>query len=159
MLIIFGVSGSGKTTIGKLLAKNIDVPFYDADDFHPLSNINKMKQGIALIDEDRLPWLNTLSKKIEEWNNKGEAILSCSALKEKYRNILTGKTKNIKWIFLSGNFKLIQNRIQKRSDHFMTVELLNSQFETLEIPKNIISVNIELTPNEIVKDIMSKIKL
>jgi len=159
MLIIFGVSGSGKTTIGKLLAKNIDAPFYDADDYHPISNINKMKQGIALNDKDRLPWLKTLSKKIEEWNNKGEAILSCSALKEQYRQILTGKTENIKWIFLSGNFELIQNRIQKRSDHFMSVELLNSQFETLEIPDNAISVNIESTPNEIVKEILLKIKL
>lgn len=159
MIIIFGVSGSGKTTIGKLLAKNIDAPFYDADDFHPLSNIYKMKQGIALNDKDRLPWLKTLSKKIEEWNNKREAILSCSALKEKYRKILTGKTKNIKWVFLNGNFELIQNRIQNRSNHFMSAQLLRSQFETLEIHENAISVNIESSPNEIVKEIISKIKL
>ncbi len=159
MIIIFGVSGSGKTTIGKLLSQKINAPFYDADDFHPLSNINKMKQGIALKDADRLPWLKNLSIKIVEWNNKGEAILSCSALKKKYRNILSEKTENIKWIFLNGSFELIQKRMQNRSDHFMSVELLRSQFQTLEIPKNTISVNIESTPNEIVKEIISKIKL
>ena len=159
MIIIIGVSGSGKTTIGKLLSEIVDAPFYDADDFHPLSNINKMKQNIPLNDKDRLPWLATLSQKIEKWNNKGEAILACSALKEKYREILSSTTKNILWVFLKGNFELVQTRIEKRNDHFMSKELLRSQFDALEIPDNAITIDIELAPAEIIKIIMSKIKV
>ncbi|HHE64388.1 MAG TPA: gluconokinase [Bacteroidetes bacterium] len=137
----------------------VDAPFYDADDFHPLSNINKMKQNIPLNDKDRLPWLATLSQKIEKWNNKGEAILACSALKEKYREILSSTTKNILWVFLKGNFELVQTRIEKRNDHFMSKELLRSQYDALEIPDNAITIDIELAPAEIIKIIMSKIKV
>ena len=159
MIIIIGVSGSGKTTIGKILSEEINAPFYDADDFHPLSNVTKMKQGLALNDEDRLPWLTKLSNKIAEWDNKGEAVLACSALKEKYREILSAKTKNIKWIFLKGNFELVQIRIEKRNNHFMPKELLRSQFDALEIPANAIAIDIELAPIEITKIIMSKTKI
>ena len=111
IIIITGVSGSGKTTIGKILSKKIGAYFFDADDYHPLSNINKMAKGIPLSDIDRKPWLDLLSKKIITWEKKYKiSILACSALKESYRVLLNVNPNNIKWIFLTGSFNLIRNR-------------------------------------------------
>lgn len=158
IIILMGVSGSGKTTIGKKLSKNTGMPYFDADDFHPLSNINKLKQGKALNDKDRMPWLSNLAAKIEGWKNEDGIILGCSALKEKYRKILSSKNSNITWVFLSGSFYLIQSRLEKRTDHFMSPSLLKSQFDDLEIPNYGIKVSIELTPKEIVKSILEKLE-
>ena len=159
IIIITGVSGSGKTTIGKILSKKIGAYFFDADDFHSLPNINKMTKGIPLSDIDRKPWLDLLSKKIIAWEKKNKiSILACSALKESYRVILNVNSNNIKWIFLTGSFNLIRNRLNKRNKHFMRSDLLKSQFEILEEPKEALKIEVSLSPNYIVKKIMNYIK-
>lgn len=154
MIIIMGVSGCGKTTIGELLSAETALPFYDADDFHPEENIVKMKTNQSLTDDDRLPWLNSLATKIEEWENNGGAILACSALKQSYRKLLSSKTKNIFWVYLYGSFELIKSRLEQRQNHYMKSDLLRSQFETLEEPEYGLHLNIELPKDVLVNEIL-----
>lgn len=152
-IVVMGVSGSGKTTVGKLLADRLQLPFYDADDFHPKANLQKMKAGQALNDNDRAPWLNLLSDRISIWNKDKGAVLACSALKEKYRLLL--ETDNeLSWVFLNGNMEEIARRIQKRKDHFFDPGLLQSQFDSLEPPSSSLNVDIKLSPREIVDTIL-----
>ena len=156
---IMGVSGSGKTTVGKMLSEKTGIPFFDGDDFHPTANINKMAAGHPLNDEDRQEWLtalNNLAKK--EIDNKG-AIIACSALKKTYRIILKKRLNNCFFIFLNGDFSTIKNRVEARSGHFMPVRLLKSQFEDLEIPKDAIVIDIKNDPAAIVSLIISKTSL
>lgn len=154
-----GVSGSGKTTLGKLLSINTGIPFLDADNFHPQSNIQKMNAGIALNDNDRHPWLENLSIKLSEQEKTDGAILACSALKEAYREILTSKLKTeILWIFLNGDKSMILDRMKNRKDHFMPQSLLDSQFETLQIPSNAINIDIDQSPEQIVEKIQTHIR-
>ncbi|WP_298539375.1 NADP-dependent phosphogluconate dehydrogenase [uncultured Aquimarina sp.] len=156
--ILFGVSGSGKTTIGKKLAKDFNIPFFDADDFHPESNIKKMSDGFPLNDSDREPWLQKLANEINDWNTKRGAVLACSALKQKYRETLKSIDKEyIKWILLDGSFDLIANRMEKRKNHFFKKEMLLSQFETLEKSEEGIIINIDKSSDEIVNEITSKL--
>jgi len=128
-----GVSGSGKTSVGRRLAKVAALPFFDADDFHPQANVDKMASGHPLNDEDRLPWLQVLADRLAEWSQDEGAVLACSALKEKYRQILTAKT-NVHWVYLGGSFELIHGRLQSRSNHYMGAQMLQSQFDALEPP-------------------------
>ncbi len=158
IIILMGVSGCGKTTIGRQLALEQGLPFFDADDFHPKANIKKMKNNLALSDSDRLPWLNTLAEKIFEWENNEGAVLACSALKESYRTILASRHSNILWVFLSGTFEVISERLRKRTSHYMKDTLLQSQFDTLEVPKYGLYVNIENSIDDIIKRISSKLK-
>ncbi len=158
IMVIMGVSGCGKTTIGEKLSEKTSIPFYDADDFHPKENVEKMKNGIPLNSDDRFPWLYLLANKIEEWKNKDGAILACSALKEKYRVILSSKYDAIVWVYLSGSQDLIQSRIEKRYGHFMKSDLLNSQFHDLEIPEYGIHTDISQSPKKIISEIISKLK-
>ncbi len=153
-----GVSGSGKTTVGQQLAERLKLPFYDADDFHPEANIQKMKSGQALNDEDRQPWLERLSELAQkETQNKG-AVITCSALKEKYRIVLNQNIENqAQWVFLDGTFETILERVNKRPGHFMPPELLQSQFDTLERPKNAITFSILVPPNQIVDHILKQV--
>ena len=153
-----GVSGSGKTTVGKQLAKNLDLPYYDADDFHPQSNIDKMKSGSPLNDNDRTPWLIRLAKELSVWEQKKGAVLSCSALKETYRALLMSQSKRVQWVYLSGTFNVIKSRMESRAGHFMTSDLLQSQFDTLEVPDYGIHVAIENTPLQIINTITEKLK-
>lgn len=153
-----GVSGCGKTTIGKQLALEQGLPFFDADDFHPKANIEKMKNDLPLSDSDRLPWLYTLAEKIYDWENNEGAVLACSALQESYRKILSTKQSNIFWVYLSGTFEVISERLKKRTNHYMKSELLKSQFDTLEVPDYGVHVNIENSIDEIVQHINSKLK-
>jgi carbohydrate kinase (thermoresistant glucokinase family) len=158
VIIIFGVSGSGKTTIGKQLSQELNIPFFDADDFHPQSNIEKMASGQALNDQDRYPWLVSLGKSLGEWPMKTGAIVACSALKEKYRQILTSESKEpIIWVHLYGSEALIQERVEARKDHFMNPNLVRSQFETLEIPDYGLHINVSLSPKVIIKTIVSNL--
>ncbi len=158
IVIIMGVSGCGKTTIGSQLSQKISVPFYDADDFHPKSNIDKMAGGIALNDDDRLPWLELLADTILDWSSKTGAVLACSALKEKYRAILSSKYNNIVWVYLSGPKELIRQRIEARSGHFMNSDLLNAQFHDLEVPNYGIHIDISGAPENITNTIVLKLK-
>jgi len=158
VIIIFGVSGCGKTTIGKALGAALNIPFYDADNFHPKKNVDKMRLGIPLTDKDRQPWLNTLSKKIKLWKKNSDVILTCSALKETYRKTLEANNNDVKWIFLNGSFELIKSRLQKRKNHFMNADLLKSQFETLEVPNYAIDISVSQKPNQIIESILQKLK-
>lgn len=158
LIIVMGVSGCGKSTVGKLLADNLNIDFYDADDFHPNANITKMKNGQALNDTDRKPWLLLLSQKLKEWQQKGGAVLACSALKESYRQLLmSNNLDTIKWVYLKGTIEVISERIGKRENHFMKSELLKSQFETLEIPEYGLHINIKKEPAEIIKQVICQI--
>ncbi|GAA4323266.1 hypothetical protein GCM10023115_51860 [Pontixanthobacter gangjinensis] len=155
-----GVSGVGKTTLGSMLAKELSVPFYDADSFHPASNIEKMQNGIALNDEDREEWLARMSSLIPEWQNSGGGVLACSALKEKYRKQLAGNTKNdLEWIFLYEDFSIIADRINKRKLHFFDPSLLRSQYDILEPPDYGIHIKVENSPEESLKEIIEKLRM
>jgi len=155
--IVIGVQGSGKTTIGKLLASKLGLQYYEGDDFHPKANIEKMKKGIPLTDEDRVPWLDSISIKILGLNESVNAVIACSALKESYRKILTDNSKlKIHFIYLKGSKKLILKRILKR-DHYMPKELLESQFDCLQEPDNATIVSIDNSPEIIVQEIIKKI--
>ena len=158
MIVIMGVSGCGKTTIGIQLAKQLDLPYFDADDFHSASNIDKMKHGIPLNDEDRMPWLTLLANNIPTWDAQGGAVLSCSALKESYRKLLASKSNTITWVYLKGSFELIQSRLEHREGHYMKSGLLQSQFDALEEPNYGIHISIENTPELIISKIISKLK-
>lgn len=156
--ILTGVSGVGKTTIGHLLSEKLALPFYDADDFHPPANVEKMKNGIPLKDEDRKSWLETLAKKIGEWNKEEGAVLACSALKEKYREQLQSISKEeTTWIFLHSEYEIIHNRLQSRKSHYFNPVLLQSQYDTLETPGYGIHINVNKNEEDIVKEIMKEL--
>jgi len=152
--IVMGVSGCGKTTVGTLLANEKKVPFFDADDFHPEDNIQKMQAGLPLNDDDREPWLNILSEKIREWNDESGAVLACSALKKSYRNTLTSESSEVTFIWLDGSYDLIKSRMQKREGHYMPPDLLQSQFDALEPPSRAVKVSIDQPPDLILSDIL-----
>ena len=154
---VIGVSGCGKTTIARKLSEAMGLPYYDADDFHPQENIDKMSSGQPLTDEDRASWLDALSKNLQHWEKEGGAILACSALKEKYRAVLAQGLDECYWIFLSGSYELILERMNKRKDHYMSGEMLRSQFETLEVPAYGIQIDIQKSPEEIIATIKSSL--
>jgi len=156
--VVMGVSGCGKTTVGKLLAKEKEIPFFDADDFHPENNIQKMQAGLPLNDDDREPWLSILSEKIREWNEESGAVLACSALKKSYRKTLTSKTGDVTFIWLDGSYDLIRSRMQNREGHYMPPGLLQSQFDALEPPSNAVKISINQPPDSILSDIMQNLK-
>ncbi|WP_366665025.1 gluconokinase [Microcoleus sp. bin48.metabat.b7b8b9.023] len=140
--MVMGVSGSGKTTVGKLLAESLNWDFSDADDFHPPGNIEKMSRGIPLEDGDRLPWLLQLQGTIDRWllENKN-VVLACSALKASYREMLFRDKQRMKIVYLKGDFELFAPRLKTRENHYMKVDLLLSQFATLEEPENAIIID------------------
>ena len=154
-----GVSGVGKTTLGKLLARKFSLPFFDADDFHSKKNKEKMREGKPLNDEDRLEWLENLKSLIPEWLESKGAVLACSALKEKYRRHISGNnSENIQWIYLFEDFEVISNRIKKRKIHFFNPDLLESQYETLEPPGYGIHLKVEGSPKDSLDKIIQKLK-
>jgi len=157
ILIVMGVSGCGKSTIGKLLARELMLPYFDGDDFHPKENVAKMSNGEPLTDVDREGWLMALNALAKKNTDKG-AVIACSALKEVYRSILQDKIDPyVRFIYLEGTYDEINQRMQERKDHFMPTELLKSQFATLEPPKKALRVSIKNLPEEIVKDILKQL--
>lgn len=160
IIILMGVSGSGKTLVGQKLAVALDWTFYDADNFHPAINIAKMRQGIPLDDADRAPWLATLSQEIMQWLQiSHNAVLACSALKFSYREQLHLNHAQVKLVYLHGSPSLILQRLQRRQGHFMGSDLLQSQLDSLEEPTEGIRVEIDQEPDAIATQIMTRLNL
>lgn len=152
-----GVSGSGKTTVGKAVSNKFGWKYYEGDEYHPAENVEKMKNWIPLNDEDRLPWLLSLRKVIEEAISKRENIvISCSALKEAYRKILK-VSEEVKFIYLKGSYDLIRKRMEERIPHFFKPEMLKSQFDVLKEPQQAIEIDISKSSESIIGDLIDKI--
>ena len=153
IVIVMGVSGCGKTTIGGMLGKKLELPFYDADDFHSQESINKMAANKPLEDEDRLPWLDALANHMIVWQN---AVLACSALKESYRQRLSSKVQDVEWVYLHGSKEVILQRMKLRQGHYMKAEMLDSQFASLEPPTYGYHVSIEDSSEEIISQLVKR---
>ena len=154
-----GVSGSGKSTVGATLAQRLSWTFLDADDFHPVANVEKMKRGIPLNDQDRMPWLGRLHEELEHRLGSGASlVLGCSALKELYRKILEGGLRQIDFVFLDVDQLTLTERLGKRKDHFFPKELLESQFTALERPSDAIVVDARLPFQDVVEQIVKALK-
>ena len=152
-----GVSGSGKTTVGTELASRLGVPFHDADDFHLPESVEKMRSGTPLTDADRAPWLRRLAQLIDELEEGG--VLACSALKKEYREVLNAASQTVRWVYPAGDKEEISARLAGRQGHYMNPDLLDSQFETLEIPDNALHVRINRSVAEIVDEIVGMLAL
>src|SRR6185437_13042973 len=163
VVVVMGVSGSGKSTIGALLAAQLSWPFEDGDRFHPAANVEKMHQGIPLTDDDRWLWLAAIAQWIDQTRRcVGHAILACSALKRRYRDILVGDRRDVRLVHLEGEETLIARRIAARHGHFMPPSLLHSQFEALEAPgpdENPVTVSVVPAPDQIVARILASLGL
>ncbi len=151
-IVVMGVSGCGKTTLAKELAKKLDLVFIEGDDFHPKANVDKMAAGNPLTNEDRKPWLEELNRIMKQING---TVVSCSALKSSYRKILQNGVNELLFIHLEGSFDLIHNRMKARSDHFMPAELLQSQFDILENPTNAFVININKSKEDILDEALA----
>ena len=151
IVVVMGVSGCGKTTIGKLLASRLGCAFLDADEFHPPENVAKMAAGTPLTDDDRKPWLQALNGKLREQQN---AVLACSALKESYRQLLSQGLAACRFVHLHGEIELIRARLAERRHRYMPASLLESQFATLEPPASALAVDIAQSPARCVEAIV-----
>jgi gluconokinase len=162
IIIIFGVSGAGKTTVGELLARELDWHFFEADDFHSPANIEKMRRGVPLTDNDRWPWLENLRELIKRCvAANGNAVLACSALKRLYRKHLRVSAE-VKLVFLRGDYELISEQLRHRRGHFMDPTLLRSQFAELEEPQpdeEVPTIELGRAPHELVEEIKTKLRL
>lgn len=159
IIVLIGVTGSGKSTVGRLLARQLGWKFYEGDDLHPAANLQKMRRGLPLTDEDRKPWLKAIQNAIRAAvENRENVVIACSALKESYRNMLQVEGEVI-FVYLKANSPLIQQRLKKRTGHFMNPVLIQSQFDTLEEPNQAVQIDAGLTPAEIVQLIRHRLAI
>ena len=159
ILVVCGVSGVGKTTIGRLLSEALGIPFHDADNYHPASNVEKMSNGIPLDDGDRRPWLESLASHLSEWEKAGGAVLACSALTERYRSILGSRcAERIRWIVLHADEAVLADRMASRTGHFFDKRLLGSQLAAFEIPDYGWLIDVQPSPREIVNEILKRLR-
>lgn len=159
IVILMGVSGSGKTTIGQILSEKLSWPLFDADEFHSAASIEKMRNGIPLEDADRWPWLDRMNAMLREREARGESVLlACSALKQAYRDRLSKGIADIRWIHLKGRFELIRERLEARKGHYMKAGLLESQFAALEEPEHALNVDIDDSPDSIADSILRRLQ-
>ena len=159
VIVVIGVSGSGKTTVGRMLAAEMKCPFLEGDSLHPKKNIEKMSHSIPLTDSDRGPWLSAIHARILDYFERGQdLVVACSALKQEYRRVL-GKGIPITWVYLKGAPALIRSRLKHRPNHFMRVDLLASQFDALEEPDDALVVDVTAPPTVIVEHILSQLHL
>lgn len=161
IVVLMGVSGSGKTTIGVLLAQEAKATFADADDYHSAANKQKMHDGHPLTDEDRQPWLETLNGVLKKWYEEGTSgVLACSALKESYRQTLSAGIPGgtVTFCYLEVSREILQKRLEERQHEFMTPKLLDSQFATLEVPRDGLVVQNDRAPGVVVAEILAKMR-
>jgi gluconokinase len=159
IVIVMGVTGSGKTSVRRLLAEQLGWEFADADNFHPRENVEKMERGVPLNDEDRRPWLERLRIQIINWSaNARNAVLACSALKRNYRQELNA-APDVRFVYLKGSPELIAERLRARRGHFADERILARQFADLEEPETALTVGIAQTPEEIVAEIRQRLGL
>jgi gluconokinase len=159
VILLMGVSGSGKTTVGRLLASQLGWEFADGDDYHPVANVEKMRDGIPLTDADREPWLSALRRLIAGWiAAQKNAVLACSALRRSYREELA-ITPDVQVVYLRGTPQLLQQRLHARVGHFMTERMLQSQLATLEEPEDAMVVDIGRSPEEIAEEIRARLAI
>jgi carbohydrate kinase (thermoresistant glucokinase family) len=160
--VVMGVSGSGKTTVAVLLAAALGCQFQEGDDLHPAANVEKMSGGTPLTDADRLPWLRKIAEEIDGWRARGESgVLTCSALKRSYRDIIIDGRSDVTLVYLKGSYDLIRRRMAARHEHFMPVALLDSQFATLQEPtpdEHPIIVDVGGRPAEIAAEIVHQLE-
>lgn len=167
IIVVMGITGSGKTTVGRLLAERLHWEFADADDFHSAANREKMRHGIALTDADRGPWLAAIRDQIWRWiAAKKDGVITCSALKQSYRDLLLapgdsadGRSDEIEIVYLRGTYALIAERLRSRTGHFAGETLLASQFATLEEPSEGVTIDIDQTPAQIVDEAIRRLQL
>ncbi len=159
VIILMGVSGAGKTTVGQALAQKLQWRFAEGDDLHSAANIAKMHAGIPLTDEDRAPWLQSLRQAITVWLAAGDnVVLACSALKASYRDLLR-VSPDVRFVYLHASFEVIAKRLAARKGHYMNPDLLRSQFDTLEEPKDILTVDACLSPADLVDEIRAALAI
>jgi gluconokinase len=159
IVVVMGVTGAGKTTIGELLAAQMRWHFADADQFHPKSNVEKMSRGVALTDADRVPWLAAMRSAIQQWISQNRsAVLACSALKQAYRDELTVGPE-VRLVYLRGNYDVVAHQLHMRHGHFATEAILADQFATLEEPKDAVVIDIGRDPESMVKQIRAQLDL
>lgn len=159
VVVMMGVSGCGKTTVGVRLAALLGAEFAEGDAYHPAANVEKMRAGIPLDDDDRRPWLLTLRRKIGAWLDEGrDGVLACSALEEAYRDVLSGGRDGVHFVYLRGDEELIRARLALRRGHYMPASLLTSQIRTLEEPKDAIVADITGDPDEIARAIAAALR-
>ena len=160
IVVLIGVSGCGKTAVGEALARDLGWRYLDADDYHPPANVEKMRSGQPLTDADRWPWLDRLNELMRAQDARGEhAVVACSALKQAYRDRLARGIENLRWVHLKGSFELIMSRLQQRKHRYMPASLLQSQFETLEEPRDALTIDIADPPQVLAARICAALEL